>query len=519
MNIAVIKALALNEVRLRMRRTSTLVALLAVMAISWAMIADPAGGSALLVVGDTRVLYTSSTLAVGSASLGSILFGLGGFYLVRGRVGEDIRSGTGSVIGATPVGNVTFLAGRFAGSVAYLAAMVLAFMLTIVFLHAVRGEGPIEPLVYLQIYLILLLPLVLFTASMATLFDSWAPLMGKGGDLLFFILWCAQLGLVMPAMDNAAAIPWVELFDFNGLGASMLATKLALGSDEIALGGSNFKAALAPITMGNDLWSGQLLAMRFGSALIALLPLLAAVHFFHRFSPDKVKLSASRKRRDPLALLNAWLKPLSRMAAPLFRLAAVVPGMTGQVLGDIALTFAASPTAMLAIPGFAIAAMTVEAGAVQGVLMGAAVFWGVLISDLSTRDFAASVEDMTGAVGGGSARRYLRQFAATLALGLLFTGAVALRWADSDPLRALSVPAGVASLAAIATAFGRCSRTARLFMALFLFWCYVAVNGIKQPSLDIIGYAGVASAPSMLAWLAAGALALAAGFAWNRRAA
>ena len=118
-----LKALALNEVRLRMRRVSTIVAVLAVVAISWAMIVDPAGGEALIVVGSARVLYTSSALALGSASLASILFGLGGFYLVRGRIAEDIRTGAGSVIGATPVGNALFLAGRWLGAVAYLGLL------------------------------------------------------------------------------------------------------------------------------------------------------------------------------------------------------------------------------------------------------------------------------------------------------------------------------------------------------------------------------------------------------------
>ena len=517
-NPAIIKALVMNEVRLRMRRTSTLVALLAVMAISWAMIADPANGSALIVVDSTRVLYTSSTLAVGSASLGCIMFGLGAFYLVRGRVGEDIRSGTGSVIGATSVGNVTFLLGRWAGNVAYLCAMVLAFMSTIMLLHAVRGDGPIEPLVYLEVYLFMLLPLILFTASCATLFDSWAPLMGKGGDVLYFILWAAQMGVVMPAVDSAGgAIPLVQVFDFNGLGASMLVTTQALHSTHVSLGGGDFKAALAPITMTSDLWSAQLIAIRSVTGLLALLPLLLAVPLFHRFSPDKVKLSSSAKRRAPLAMLNQWLKPLSRFASPLFGLAARLPGMPGQVMGDVALTFATSPVAMLALAGFALAG-TVAAGEVlPGVLLAAAMFWGVLVSDVSTRDYAAGTEDMTGAVEGGVARRYLRQFAATLALALLFTGSVALRWSFEQPGRALALVIGVAALSALATCFGRCSRTARLFLGLFLFWAYVALNGVKLPTLDIIGSAGAANAGSMLLWAAGGAVALAAGYWWNRR--
>jgi hypothetical protein len=517
----VIKALALNELRLRMRRTSTLVTLLAVVILSWIMIADPAGGSALITVNDMRVLYTSSALAVGSASLGCILFGLGGFYLVRGRIAEDIRSGTGSVIGATPVGNALFVFSRWLGSVAYLSAMILGFMLTIMVLQVVRGDGMIEPLVYLQNYFLLLMPMVLFTASCAALFDNWAPLMGKAGDVLFFFVWAGLLG-VMPVIDHApigAPTPLLELIDFNGIGASMLVVTNALHTKHVALGGGDFKAALGPVLMSNNLWTVKLAAMRFVTALIALLPLLLSVVLFHRFSPDKVKVSAASKRRSPLEVLNRVLRPLARLAAPLFALAARLPGLPGQVLGDVALTFVTSPSALLAVLVSLVVAPLCPAAALPGVLIAGVAFWGVLVSDMSTRDFTAGLEDMTGAVRGGVRSRFVRQYAASVVLGLMFTGVVALRWSLAEPVRALAVVAGVLSLAALATAFGRMARTARLFMGLFLFWVYVILNMPKIALLDLVGFVGVANAQSIIMLSMASAVMLGAGYVWNRRAA
>ncbi len=517
--MAVIKALALNEMRLRMRRTSTLVTLLAVVAISWAMIVDPAGGSSLIVVNGARVLYSSSALSVGSASLGCILFGLGAFYLVRGRVAEDIRSGTGGVIGATQVGNGLFVFSRWLGSVAYLCALILAFMATIMMLHAIRGHGPIEPFVYLANYAVLLVPMVLFTCSCAALFDNWAPLMGKGGDVLFFFVWVAQLA-IMPTMDQngiGGAIPMLALADFSGIGTSMLVVTDALQSKHVSLGGGDFKAALAPVLMTNDLWHAKMLGMRFATAAIALLPLLLSALLFHRFSPDKVKVSIASKRRSPLAALNGWLRPLSALVSPLFTLAARMPGMAGQVLGDIALTLVTSPSAVVALAVSVGASLVVPGALLPGVMLASLVFWGVLVSDVSTRDFSAGIEEMSGAVRGGVRDRYLRQFAATALLGLAFCGVVALRWADSDPVRALALVGGVLSMSALATMFGRCSRTARLFTALFLFWTYVILNSPKTPILDALGSVGAANLDSTMAWALAGALALLGGYAWNRR--
>lgn len=513
----ILRALALGEVRLRMRRVSTIVAVLAVVAISWAMISDPAGGTALLTVADARVLYTSSTLALGSASLASMLFALGGFYLVRGRIAEDIRTGAGSVIGATPVGNALFLAGRWLGAVAYLGLLLLAFMGTILVCHALRGDGPIEPLVYLSTYCLVLLPMIFFAASCAILFDSWAPLMGKAGDLLFFILWAAQVSMVALEQTSGGGGSRWTLFDFTGMCATFVTLAAHLDTTHLSLGASPFDPALAPLTLPVSLWSGQVVLMRAISGVLALLPLAPAVWMFHRFSPDKVKVSRSRERRSPLAMLDGWLRPLSRVVQPAFALAARLPGRGGQVLADVALTLAASPSAIAALIVALVASVAVDARALAPVLMGCVAYWGILASDMSTRDFQAGAEDMTGAVEGGSARRYLRQFAAAVVLGLMFMGVIGIRFALHDPVRGAALVAGILALAALAQLLGRCSRTPRTFMALFLFGLYVAVNVTVVPMVDAVGFNGAANLQSVLAYAGIGLAALVGGYVFNRR--
>ena len=92
MSPSFLATLARTEVRLRMRRLSTVVVLLGVVALSWLMLGDPAEGATLISVGEARVLYTSSALSLGGASLGGLLFSLAGFFLVRGRIAEDLRT-------------------------------------------------------------------------------------------------------------------------------------------------------------------------------------------------------------------------------------------------------------------------------------------------------------------------------------------------------------------------------------------------------------------------------------------
>lgn len=514
----VLKALALNEVRLRMRRLSTIVALLAVVAISWAMIEDPAGGHALIVIAEARVLYTSSALALGSAALASMLFALGGFYLVRGRSAEDIRTGAGSVIGATPVGNAVFLAGRWLGGVAYLGLLALALMGTTVVCHALRGDGPIEPLVYLVTYCLILLPAIVFAASCAILFDSWAPLMGKRGDLLFFLLWAGQIGMVGYVQSSGAPASGLAVFDFTGLLASMATLAQYFDPAHTSLGGGiPFDAAKAPLLLPALPWTLHVVWMRCAAGAIAALPLAPALPLFHRFSPDKVKASRSRHRRSPLALLDGWLRPLSRLVQPLFALAARLPGWCGQVLADVALTLAGSPSAIAALIVALGASVLVDARSLGPVLLVSVACWGILASDLGTRDFQAGAEDMSGVVTGGSAGRYLRQCAAAVTLGAMFMGVITLRLAMHDPVRGAAVVAGIVALAAIAHLLGRCSRTPRTFLALFLFALYVAVNATRVPMIDAVGFNGVANLKSVLTYLVIGMAALAGGYAWNRR--
>jgi hypothetical protein len=509
--------LAHNEVRLRMRRLSTVVALLAVVAISWSMITDPADGMALLVIDNARVLYTSSALAIGSAALGGMLFGLGGFYLVRGRISEDIRSGIGSVIGATPVSNGLFLAARWVGGVAYLVSMIIAFMGTMLVCHLMRGDGPIELHVYLQTYALLLLPGVFWAVSCAILFDSVSALMGKAGDVLYFFLWLAQMMLMIQLDKPASAhLSGLMAFDFTGIAMSMVNLQTHLHTHGINVGASDFNAVLPPLVLPHYMWSIEMVSMRGVSLLLALLPLAPAALLFHRFSPDRVKVSRARERRSPLTMLNGLLRPLARLVQPLFALAQRTPGAAGQVLADVALTLVASPSAILALIVLVPASAVAQPQALSGLLIGAVAFWGILVSDISCRDHAAVISDMTGAVNGGIVRRFMRQYAASVMLGLMFMGPIALRFAATQPVRAMAVVAGVTSLAAFASLLGRTSNTSRTFIALFMFGLYVAVNAVKVPIIDAVGFNGVATTASSLTLLAAGTAALAIGFAWNR---
>jgi hypothetical protein len=516
MKLHIIKVLAGNEVRVRLRRLSTLVAIFSVIILSWMMIPAPDSGMTLISLNDARVLNTSTALAFGTATIAAIIFGLGSFYLTRGRVSEDMRSGVGSVIATSQIGNGLFLIGRWVGGVAYMLTLTAALLGTTLVLHMIRGNGPIEITVYLQIYALILIPMIFFGVSCAVLFDSIAFLMGKFGDVAFFFIWILQLAIVGASSSGAKNIYSLMLFDFSGLVAGIVAIQQVVHSTNISIGASTYDKSLTAISLPHIAWSLQMIALRTGAALLAVLPLLPAIWKFHRYSPDRVKVSATRARRSPIAILNAWLRPLSRFVHPMFRLAGKLPGMAGQVVADIALTFVTSPLAIVLFIVFSMAALIVDASKLPGLLTAAVLYWGIFVSDISTRDHAANAENIAGTAHGGKTQRFIRQFLASNVMGYMFMGVIALRWSFEQPLRAVALMSGIFFLSALSSAFGRLSRTPRTFIALFLFVMYVSFNG-DLAIMDMVGAKGLATASTISTQMLITVVAIVTGYFYNRK--
>ena len=494
--------LALLEARIRLRRPATLVVLLAVVALSWLMICDPAEGHTLIGIDGARVRYTSAALAIGTASQLTLLFGLAGFYLLRGRMAEDQRSGLGGVIGASPAGGALFVLARWCGGVLYMSALAGAALATVLLCHAVRGDGPIQLLVYLQTFVLVLGPMILFTAACAILCDSWAPLMGKAGDLLYFLFWVAQMAIATGSNGGAppAAIP----VDFAGMSAIVAALAPHVDTSSMMLGIADFDPKVPVLTLPDALWTADLVLMRCLGAVLALLPLLAALRLFHRYSSDRIKPAKVRHRRSPLALLDGWLRPLGRLAQPLFTLSARLPGGFGRALADVALTLASTPSAVAALLLAQLLALSLDAPLLGPLVLACVAYWGLLVSDLAVRDGDAGCAGLGAAVPGGDSGRYGRQLGATFMLGLMFTGVAAARLAADAPLRGAAVLAGVFALSSLASLLGRASGSARTFFALFLVGLYTSVNIDKAVLADVVGFHGTATALSVLAWLGVG---------------
>ncbi len=523
MNTLALRAIVLTELRLRLRRGATLLVLAAVAALSWNMASDWQGGMSMFVVGNARVRYDSAALAIARAMQLAILLGLAGFYVVRGRIAEDTRSGIGSVLATLAVSDTVLLLGRWLASVAVLLMMLLAALAGALASHARYAEGPLQLLPYLQTYLLLMLPGVLFAASMALLADAYAPLVGKLFDAAYFGIWMAcAFALELFVKDASASLNPLQLIDFAGFGSALVRLAQLFANPDIRTGGRHsFDAALAPLLMPDGFWALPMLARRGACALVALLPLLFALRHFHRFSPDLLKpaptgrvqawLARSGGVQAPLRLLNRISGPLLGVLTPALARATRWPGWRGATAAEIVLTLQINPAALPLLLGCAVL------GALDTRMAPLALAcWGVLVADIATRAVTSATDAAGDAALGGRGRRIVCQLLATIALGLLFTAGALAGQLLVFPLGAAALCGGVVLFSAAASLLGQISGAPRLFLAPFLFALWFIEDNPTDPAFDLFGAHSLVT-PPMLALELGIAIALCAAIYTHQR--
>lgn len=499
-------ALVQTELRLRLRRLSTVVVLLATLALSWLVVSDPRKGSAMMVVHKTRMAYESGTVAFGSASMASALLGLLGFYLVRGRSELDLRSRVAGVLATTPCGTARLLASRWIGALAYLLLLQGALVLGGCVLQLIHGEGPLQPLVFLQTYALMLTPSLMLATSFALLADSWGPLMGRRGDVAYFFVWAAQF-VVLPATlaEGAIALSPLQALDATGLAAGATQVALLVGTNHISIGGSPFDPALPMLHFPAGFWSAELVSLRGASSALAMLLALPAVWVFHRFDPQRVRGAAARRPTWLSRVGRRLISPARWPGLRLLELSQRLGGRLGGWLAEISLTLITNAWVALAWVVLIVMGQVLPGEQLPSLLAAACALWGLAISDLSARDASSATVGLVATLPGGAVGAFWRQGFATFGLGLLLMLPVALSMHDASTL--LTMLCGLAMMSGLACVLGGATRSGRTFLALHLFALYVVVQVRDVAWLDLFGFNGSADAASRMLFTAGALLA------------
>ena len=487
-----ISAIVRADFLLRFRRPSTLVVFLLLSAFAYLWVPDPATGRTLLQITGQRAIYNSAALGMATASIGMIFVGLFGFYVISNAIRRDVVSRCGLVVASTPMRSVEYLFGKFLGNLAFLFTFIAGFMLSSMAMQIVRGEAPFEPLVFMHQYLLLTPAAVVFVSAIAVLFEAIPWLSGKVGDVLYFFVWMASVGIVVSQEVRSGGIGWGRYFDLSGFGFMIEQLQQTLHTESVSIGASEFDPTKPTIVFQGLSLPPAWVLPRVVSMLFPLAMIPLAALFFHRFDPVRTRRTAEKGGRHWLGRIQMLLKPLTRRAVAWLLLPARGRSLAAAIWTDAVLTLTLSPFAFLAFVGISIAAIASAKtlGALPIVFLVLAVF----VSDTVTRDLRAGTTAMIYAAPRLRENLVWWKLGSTCVLSLIFCALPLAISAGAGLARFGAVLGGVIFVGALATALGVITRNPKTFIVGFLSFWYVVVNdhGIS-PALDFAGFYGHAT--------------------------
>lgn len=502
-----IATIAGTDVRMRLARGSTVVVLVALCIFAYVLVPDLSTGRALMQVNGHRALYNSVTIALATSSLCAVMLGLAGFYLTSNTVRRDAESRTGYVIASTRVRSLEYLIGKMLGSAAFLGLIVLVYVLNVMGMQLLRGEAPVEPLVYLAMFLAIETPVIVVVSAIALMFECVRPLSGRFGDILYFFTWATLLSV--PAATSVRSGAGSSHFDVFGMAFVINAANDQVESDfhahpEVSIGSSHFDPKQSPWRFKGVTWTAAVIESRLTSALIALPALLIAWLSFARFDPARTRSGAAGARTSVRGRVSAPLRGMIRVLRPASWSG---HGLVRATLGEIALTIMLRPILVLGVLAAAITGAVLPTTALRTALIPI-IFVALIatLAEIPTRDRSARVDGIRNGIVGVRASSIYAKLLAAFAIAVAFLLVPLLRMSVTSPGDALSLLIGGWLFAAAGVGLGTLAHTPKLFAGSALLFLYVVVSSAHAPEFDFAGWNGAAGSEVRAAYFLTAAL-------------
>ncbi len=184
----------------RVRRYSFLVTLAAALYLAYGVAAE----KVWIVVGNGyRGVYNSAWIGMLMTICCSTFLSLAGFYIVKNSVQRDTDTRVGQILAATPMRKEFYTVAKTLSNFAVLACMVMILMLAALAMQLTRAEPHSFSLWKLwSPFVMLALPAMLLTASVAVLFETLPVLRGGVGNVIYFFSWTAAISLAVTGLDD-----------------------------------------------------------------------------------------------------------------------------------------------------------------------------------------------------------------------------------------------------------------------------------------------------------------------------
>ncbi len=440
-----------------------------------------------LQLGGYRAVYNSAWIGSMTTLLMGEFFLLLAFYFLKGTVERDRQTGVGQIIAATPISKRAYILGKWLSNVAVIAAMVAIIIAAAAVLLWIRGEADgLDLWALVSPFLLVLLPALMVIAAAAVLFDSVNWLRGALGNVLFFFIAYPILTLSLDLAGNHIIYPSIYqacAAQFSGCNPTR---QIDAGLPPL-LGLPTFRYAGVPWTLG-------VVAGRLGLVVVALLIVLAAAWFFHRFDPARAetrlpKLVLRRRKARPAAVGEAWAAGAARLTPlPAHARAGAWRSYWQLLKAEVKLTFKGrSWLWYLVAAAIVVVSWLLPLDDAHLIVLPLAWVWPLTLwSAMGTREVRHHAEQLVFSAPGALGRQLPVTWVVGVSIALGMGSGVILRCLFAAQWTSLlGVLTGAAFVPALALAMGVWSGGSKLFEGAYLFgWYLAAVVGV--PLLDFM---------------------------------
>lgn len=269
-------------------------------------------GNLVFQLGEYRGEMNSVWIGATTSIVAAFFLGWFGFYVVRGSIARDRKTGVGQIMAATSMTRPQYLLGKWMSNLVVLAATVVAFGIAGIILLVWNGASYSSLSAFFAPLLFIVVPLASWVAAVAILFDTVPLLRGGFGNVIYFI------SFVLGNMGKERSI-----YEPTGIGllqSSMSKAALAVypnydGSFSL---GSTEHVFVFP--WSGIHWTPDLVLMRFAYFGLALGMVFIATLFFDRFdrpnqTRQKIKIASKPDLQPDTSTSTVFhLTPLSASA-------------------------------------------------------------------------------------------------------------------------------------------------------------------------------------------------------------
>jgi len=424
-----------------------------------------------------------------------------GFYIVKNSLLRDEQTRVGRILAATPMTKSFYTLAKAVSNFAVLTAMIAVLAVAAIILQLARAQSSLQLWTLLAPFVWVGLPAMAFTAAVAVLFETLPVLRGGVGNVIYFFVWGAGLGIGIEHQLD-------DLGGFTVIGHNMQSALKGIDpayKNDLALTISDKIATPKSFLWTGVDWTPAIVLRRFWWVAGAAGVVLVAAVFFHRFDPAregwrwkrKIKSRGPRSVEDfqgtpaPAAIQGsaAHLTPIIRTAGQIRFAPLVVCELRLMLKGQRWWWYVVAA-------GLSIACLAAPLNASRGGVIVAAWLWPVLLwSQMGAREARYSTQSLLFSSERSLQRQLPAAWTAGVIVAALTGGGLGIRLLLAANLQGLVVWATACLfIPTLALALGAWSGSSKAFEALYTVWWYIGPAN-HTSGLDFIGTTAASSRP------------------------